>query len=246
MTSGISLNDEGDSFSNLLLYRTLIGFLQYLMYTRPGIAFVVNKLNQFLSTPKMQHWLACKRLLRYLKQTVGLGLLFSPSPNDLSLLVYTNADHVGCKVTRRSTSGLCVYFDCNLVVWGSRKQTVVARSVGEAEHRAIAQGVIELLWLKQSFSKLGYPCSTTTRPIVWSNNLAAKSIAENLIFHARIKHIKINVHFVREKVMSLQLIKQLIFLQKGCQEIDFSFCVESLGSNFLQCIIALLALQTLQ
>ena len=140
-TSGFSLTNEGEMLSNPSLYRTLVGFLQYLTYTPPDIVFVVNRLSQFLAAPKVQHWVACKRLLKYLKGTVDYGLLFSLSPGNLAISVYTDADHAGCKVTRRSTSEFCAFLGYNLIVWGSRKQTVVARSVGEAEYRDIAQGV---------------------------------------------------------------------------------------------------------
>ena len=91
------MTSEGEVFLDPFLYRIIIDSLQYLTYTQFDIAFVVNKLNQFLSSPKQQHWLACKRLLRFLKGIVGLGLLFTPS--DLSLEVYTDADHAGCRVT---------------------------------------------------------------------------------------------------------------------------------------------------
>ena len=150
--SGFCLTDDGEVFPNPSLYRTLIGSLKYLTYMRPNLAFVVNCLSQFLTAPKLQHWTACKRLLRYLKGTLGYGLFFSPSPGDLTLLVYADANHAGCKITRRSTSGLCVYLGSNLIVWSSRKQSVVAGSVGEAEYRGIAQGVTELLWLKSLFT----------------------------------------------------------------------------------------------
>ena len=89
------LTNEGDHFPNPSLFRIVVGSLQYLTYTRPDIAFAINKLSQFLSAPKQQHWLACKRLLRYLKGTIGLGLFFSPSSKDLPLIVYTDADHAG-------------------------------------------------------------------------------------------------------------------------------------------------------
>jgi len=59
----------------------------------------------------------------------------------MSLIVFTDADHAGCKVTRKSTSGLCVFLGCNLLVLASKKQSVVARSVEEAKYRAVAQGV---------------------------------------------------------------------------------------------------------
>ena len=156
LRSVVSLTDESDSFDNPSLYHTIIGSLQYLTYTRPDISFATNKLNQFLSSPKQQHWIACKRLLRYLKGTLGLGLFFSPAPIDIPLIVYIDADYTGCKVSRQSTSGVCVFLGHNLIVWSSRKQTVVAQSVGETEYRAIAQGVNEILWLKSLFAELGY------------------------------------------------------------------------------------------
>ena len=56
----------------------------------------------------------------------------------------------------------------------------------------------EILWLKSLFSELGY--NSGSKPIVWRDNLAAKSIAENPVFHSRTKHIEIDVHFVREKI----------------------------------------------
>ena len=62
----------------------------------------------------------------------------------------------------------------------------------------MAQGVAEILWLKSLLTELGYPFTST--PILWCNNLAAKCIAENPVFHSKTKHIEVDVHFVREKV----------------------------------------------
>lgn len=114
MSSGTSLTNEGAMFPNPSLYQTNIGSLQYLTYTRPNVAFVVNKLSQFLASPKIQHWLACKRMPRYLKGTFRQGLVFTPS--DLSLIMFTDATHAGCKVIRGSTSDLCVFLGKTLLV----------------------------------------------------------------------------------------------------------------------------------
>lgn len=56
--------------------------------------------------------------------------------------------YAGSIVDRRSTSDYCTFFGGNLVTWRSKKHNVVARSSTEAEYRAMAQGVCELLWLK--------------------------------------------------------------------------------------------------
>lgn len=72
LTKNLSTPIDSDS-----QYRSIIGELQYVTLTRPEIAFSANKLSQFLSNPTDEHWQACKRLLRYLKETLHLGLVFS-------------------------------------------------------------------------------------------------------------------------------------------------------------------------
>ena len=111
----------------------------------------------------------------------------------------------------------------------------MARSVGVAEYRAVAQGMTKVLWLMSLFSEVGYPCVHT--PILWCDNLAAKCIAENLVFHSRTKHIEIDVHFVRKKVeggdVEIRCIPSLhqvadIFT-KGLPKDRFLFLCDKLG-----------------
>ena len=74
-----------------------------------------------------------------------------------------------------------VYILAEILLWGvSKKQSIVARSIGEIEYWAVALGVTELMWLNSLFVELGYLCVST--PIVWSDNLTAKSVAENQIW----------------------------------------------------------------
>eukprot|EP01018_Ginkgo_biloba_P015525 Gb_39735 [translate_table: standard] len=71
----LSVQDEGVKIDGTL-YRQLVGSLIYLTTTRPDIAFVVGIVSKFMAEPKQSHWLAAKRILRYLRGTLQYGLEF--------------------------------------------------------------------------------------------------------------------------------------------------------------------------
>lgn len=87
--------DNGAHFDNSALYRSIIGGLQYVTLSRPDIAFAVNKLSQFLQSPTINHWSACKLILRYLKGTATFGLYFpilSSGQKSLEIVGCSDAD----------------------------------------------------------------------------------------------------------------------------------------------------------
>jgi hypothetical protein len=178
-------------------YRRIIGSLQYLSLTRPDICFAVNKLSQFMHKPTVTHWAATKRLLRYLKRTIfhGIHILKAAAP---CLTTYSDADWAGNIDDRTSTSAYITFLGCNPISWSSKKQRAVARSSTEAEYRALANGASETLWLLALFHELGFPL--TVPPSLLCDNLGATHLSFNPVQHSRMKHIQIDLHFVRDQV----------------------------------------------
>ena len=104
----------GDPVTDPTAYRSLAGALQYLTFTRPDLTYVVQQVCLHMHDPREPHLAALKRLLRYVRGTVDLGLVLHRS-SSTELVVYSDADWAVCPATRRSTSGYAVFLGGNLV-----------------------------------------------------------------------------------------------------------------------------------
>ncbi|KAH9769752.1 retrovirus-related pol polyprotein from transposon RE2 [Citrus sinensis] len=131
----------GQEFEEPALYRSIVGGLQYLILTRPNIAYSVHKLNQYLSNPTLQHWLAARK--------------FS------GLTGYSDADWACDVDDRKSIGAYCIYLELNIV--------------------------------------------QLPAPILWCDNQSAGELARNLILHSKSKHIELDVHYIRDKVLRKEL-----------------------------------------
>jgi hypothetical protein len=198
---------SGTCLSDATEYRMTMGALQYVTITRPNITFAVNKVSKFMSTPTDQHWLAVKRILRYLAGSTDKGLKFQHSTS-LSLNAFTDADWVGCPDDRKSTTDFGIFLGPNLISWSSKKQATISRSSTEAEYRSLAMTTTELLWINSLLSELGIKCNSL--PVMWCDNLGAMFLTVNPIFHARTKHIEIDFHFIRDQIAKQKLVAKFI------------------------------------
>ena len=147
--------------------------------------------------PREPHLHAMKRVLRYVRGTIDLGLQLYRSTTS-QLTAYSDADWAGCPATRRSTSGYCVFLGDNLLTWSSKRQETLSRSSAEVEYRGAANAVAETSWLCNLLRELHVPLYTAT--LVFCDNVSAIYMSVNPVQHQRTKHIEIDIHFVREKV----------------------------------------------
>ena len=215
-------------------YQQLVGKLIYLSHTRPDIAFAVSLVSQYMHNPCQGHLDAVYRILKYLKQAPGKGLLFKKS-GDRRIEAFTDADWAGSVDDRKSTSGYCTQVWGNLVTWRSKKQNVVARSSAEAEYRAMAHGVCEVIWLKRLFEELNLKFNGPIQ--LQCDNQSAISIAHNPIQHDRTKHVEVDRHFIKEKIedkiITINYIptgQQLAdIFTKGLSEKQFTILLSKLG-----------------
>ncbi|KAF5470623.1 hypothetical protein F2P56_011125 [Juglans regia] len=206
---------DGCSFEDPSLYRSVVGSLQYLAFTRPDISYAVNCVCQYMHSPRLPHWQAVKRILRYLHHTKSLGLHFTSSSQH-TLSAFYDADWVGCPDDRRSISGFCVYFGSHLISWGSKKQPTIARSSTEAEYKSVANATCEILWLQSLLKELGI--FQKNPPTPWCDNLGATYLSVNPVLHSITKHVDLDYHFVREWVDAKTL--QVSFISSNDQIAD--------------------------
>ncbi|WVZ84558.1 hypothetical protein U9M48_031583 [Paspalum notatum var. saurae] len=140
------------------------------------------------------HHQAVKRIFRFLKFTPKLGLWYS-SGSSFSLRGFSDADHAGCRIDRKSTSGTCQLLGTSLVSWSSHKQASVALSTTEAEYVAAASCCSRLLWMKTTLSDFGLRFG---RIPLLVDSTSAISVAKNSVLHSSTKHIDVRFHFLRD------------------------------------------------
>ncbi|GJT30429.1 retrovirus-related pol polyprotein from transposon TNT 1-94 [Tanacetum coccineum] len=189
----LTRDEEGESVDNTK-YRGMIGSLLYLTASRPDIMFSVCLCARFQEDPKTSHLEAVKRIFRYIKGTMHLGLWY-PKGFGIETIVYADSDHAGDYVDRKSTSGVCTFMGCCLTYWFSKKQTALAISITEAEYVSARKACQQALWMKQAL--VDYGIRLDDIPIMCDNK-GAIDLSKNPVQHSRTKHIEIRHHFLHD------------------------------------------------
>ena len=217
-------------------YRSIIGGLCYLTHTRPNIAFAVGYVSGFMEDPRKDHWMAVKRLLRYVKGSLdqaiifpkcggkgGLRLtVFSEAPpktkeSESELTVFSDADMVGDIGGRRSTSGVLVFLGATPIAWKSLNQKIVALSTCETEYVTAATATCQVVWLCRLLGEL---TGEEAHPLaLMVDNQPAIALAKNPVLHDRSKHIDIKFHFLRDCVDGGQIVIEFVEIGKQLADI---------------------------
>nr|GEY29267.1 hypothetical protein [Tanacetum cinerariifolium] len=118
-------------------YRSMIRSLMYVTSSRPYIMFATCICARYQANPNKHHVSAVKRIFRYLKGTINLGLWY-PKDYGFDLTAYSDADHAGCHLDRKSTSGIVQILGDKLVCWSSKMQNCMSISTAESEYVAVS------------------------------------------------------------------------------------------------------------
>ncbi|GJR68225.1 zf-CCHC domain-containing protein [Tanacetum coccineum] len=169
--------------------------------TVPDISYVVHCLSKHMHSPLQSHFKAALRVLRYLKQSPGLGLQFNKASN-LKLKDFSNADWAKCPKTKRSVTGYCMFLGQSLVSWMSKRRSIISRSSVEAGYRSMASTTCEVIWA------LHPKWRAKVMAIEESKDLTSLSLDEligNLFYEVTIKKDSEMVKGKREQNRSLAL-----------------------------------------
>jgi hypothetical protein len=173
--------------------------------TRPDIIFAVVKLATYISRLGQTHWVAAKRILRYLKGTKDLGIIYVKEKdfNKANLLRGYSDASFNSEANAKSMTGYTFLSAGAAITWGSRKQTLTALSSTEAECLALTEASQETVWLRTLLSELKFPQLEPT-PIM-EDNQGTIALTENPQFHRRSKHFNPKLHFIRDQITDKQV-----------------------------------------
>ncbi|KAL1455732.1 hypothetical protein WDU94_009805 [Cyamophila willieti] len=197
-------------------YRELIGSLMYVsMGSRPDITFAVSYLSRYLDKPNKKVWVAAKRVLRYLRATQSMSMVYEKTEN-MQLIGYSDSDWAADPTDRKSVTGSVIFFCGNPVAWFSKKQNCVTLSSTEVEYVAGSLVSAELIALKGIVKDLTNQHVDT---VLLMDNQGAIKISQNYENSKRSKHIDVKYHFLKDSIQKKLIIIQYVDTKKNTADI---------------------------
>ncbi|GKE62216.1 uncharacterized mitochondrial protein-like protein, partial [Tanacetum coccineum] len=185
MVEKSKLNEDlQETLINATLYRDMTGSLMYLTSHRPDLIYAVCLCARYQAKPTEKHLNAVKRIFRYLKGTINMGIWYSKD-TVMSMTAYADADHAGCQDTRHSTSGSAQFLGDKLVSWSSKKKKCMAISSTEAEYIALSGCCAQILWMRSQLTDYGFQFNKIH---LYCDNKSVIALCCNNVQHSRAKH----------------------------------------------------------
>ncbi|KAM0964081.1 hypothetical protein ACFX2I_022958 [Malus domestica] len=190
-------------------YTSLVESLMYAQVCiRPDLAFAVSVLGMFQSNPGASHWVATKKVLRYLKITRDFMLTYS-HVDKLELVAFSDSDFAGCIDDMRSTNGYIFLLANGAVSWKSSKQKSIASSMMEAEYMGCYATTQQAIWLKNMMKGLVI-IDNIERPLkLYYDNKAAAFFSKN------------NKRSYGSRLMDIKFLKVRDEVKKGTTDIEY-------------------------
>ncbi|KAJ9558488.1 hypothetical protein OSB04_013102 [Centaurea solstitialis] len=180
-------------------YASAIGSIMYAMLcTRPDVAYSVSVTSRYQQNPGEPHWVAVKNILKYLRRTKEMFLVFGGTEDEISVAGYSDASFQTDRDDFRSQSGYVFTLNEGAISWKSSKQDTIADSTTEAEYIAACDAAKEAVWLRNFLSDLRVVASIS-RPIdIFCDNSGAVAQAKEPREHHKSRHVLRKYHLIRE------------------------------------------------
>ena len=160
------------------------------------ILHMQRELSRYIENPRKEHWQAVKWILRYLKGTSKLGLIFSTQSNCI-VTGFCDSDYACDLDRRRSLTGYVFTLSGCAVSWKATLQSTVALSTTEAEYMALTEAAKEAIWLKGLVQDLGLKQDCLD---IHCDRQSALHLVKDQMYHERTKHVDVRYHFIRDLV----------------------------------------------
>nr|GEY87964.1 copia protein [Tanacetum cinerariifolium] len=178
-------------------YRSKVRALMYLTASRPDIMHATCYCARYQAQPTEKHLTVVKRIFRYLKDTIHMGLWY-PKDTGLELTAFSDSDHAGCLDSRKSTSGGIQFLGGDkLVSWSSKKQDCTSMSSVEAGYVSLSACCAQVIWIRTQLTYYGVHFDKIH---MYYDSKAAIAISCNPIQHSCTNHIDVRYKFIKEKV----------------------------------------------
>ncbi|KAJ9537478.1 hypothetical protein OSB04_030211 [Centaurea solstitialis] len=180
-------------------YASAIGSIMYAMLcTRPDVAYSVSVTSRYQQNPGEPHWVAVKNILKYLRRTKDMFLVFGGSEDEISVTGYSDASFQTDRDDFRSQSGYVFTLNGGVISWKSSKQDTIVDSTTEAEYIAASYAAKEAVWLRNFLSDLRVVASIS-RPIdIFCDNSGAVAQTKEPREHHKSRHVLKKYHLIRE------------------------------------------------